>query len=119
MRILFVYTNYRQIGGIETLIARLCKRLRALGHSITLLLQESSPSQCPDPALLDEVRRHAEVKFVRGWFRAAPQSLITLDLGDFDIIYAFESNSLLLGLVIQQEIDPGARIVVGVYHPRE
>ena len=41
----------------------------------TILIQESSVSAGAEPELLREARLHANVKFVRGWFRAAPASL--------------------------------------------
>ena len=119
MRILFVYVGLSQLGGIETLIRRLSERLTDLGHQVTILLQESSLDRSQDPALLQDVRRYARVLFVRGWFPNAPASLRTLNLGEFEHIYAFESNSLLLSIVVQSEFATSARLAFGVYYPRE
>jgi len=117
--ILFVYYTLDQLGGIETLIVRLSRRLCALGHRVTLLLQARPNAGNEDPALLAEVRKYATVQFVWGWFRTAPGSLRGLDLDGVDFIHAFESNSLLLATVIQRCCAPAARIVTGIYHTRE
>jgi glycosyltransferase involved in cell wall biosynthesis len=117
--ILFVYSTLSQLGGIETLIVRLSRRLHSLGHRVTILLQQRSDASNEDPALLAEVSKYATVRFVRGWFRAAPGSLSGLDFGDVDFVYACESNSLLLATIIQRRCAPAARLVAGVYHPRE
>ena len=41
--ILFVYGNLSQLGGIQTLIVRLSRRLHELGHRVTIVLQQDMP----------------------------------------------------------------------------
>jgi glycosyltransferase involved in cell wall biosynthesis len=117
--ILFVYTNLSQLGGIETLIVRLSRRLHALGHRVTILVQAKAAAGGNDPALIEEVLQFAEVRLIHGWFRQAPGCLRDLDLHNVDYLYACESNSLLLATVIQAACAPAARIVAGIYHSRE
>ena len=97
MRILFVYANLGHLGGLETQIRRLAQRLNELGHQVTILLQQGLLNHVQDPTASrgEAVRQSCLRPRV---VRSAPASLRTVNLGEFDYIYAFETNSLLLGL---------------------
>ncbi len=118
MKILFVYSSLEAPGGIETLIRRACQYLSEHGHQVTLLLQDE-PNITERSALYIETSRYAKIHHVKGWFRRASNSLQSLKLQGFDFIYAFESATLLLALLIQSEFLPNTPIATGVYFSRE
>src|SRR5258707_1038822 len=105
MRILFVYGSLNAVGGIETLIRRSAQYLHEQGHQVAILLQ-ARVNIPKSSTLLEEVSRYATVYYAEGWFRSASPSLRKLPLSDFDYIYAFESHSLLLSLLIHTEMAP-------------
>lgn len=112
MRILLVYGSM-QLGGVQTLILRICRHLATCGYEVTLFLEHANGEE-----LLQSISRYARVVIARrpGWWTgtAAP-----LQPTPFSYIYCFDMLSLLRALTIQQTCSPGAKVLVGVYFPRE
>ena len=120
MKILFVFSTLLNLGGMETLIVRLSQSLSAQGHSVSLLLTDTPEQRnAGEETLVGEVRKHARIFFAETRFALASRSLKALKAETFDILYAFESNSLVLAFLIQGEFQPQAKVVTGVYHGRE
>lgn len=112
MNILLVYGNM-ELGGIQTLILRMCRYLQAHNHDITLLLDRAQGGE-----LLEAIVGYARVLVAEqpDWWGHCPKSL----RGErFSYIYSFDSISLLRALAVQASCSPNAKVVVGVYFPRE
>lgn len=110
-RILFI-NLYFEMGGVETLLLRLIRELKPKGfHATVLLLRRAY-----DPALMAELRRHAEVRFLADVWSPIP-SRMRQGLGGeaFDYIFATINDALLLGALLNQFVYPGAHLMAGVY----
>lgn len=110
-RILFI-NLYFEMGGVETLLLRLIKELKNNGFDSTVLLLKNAY----DPALMAELLRHAEVRFLADVWSPIP-SRIRQRLGGevFDYIFATINDALLLGALLQQFLYPRAHLIAGVY----
>ena len=121
MKILFIH-GALNIGGVETLIVRAARYLSEREHAVTLLLMSPQPG---DAVLTEEASRYSTILHIeRGGFsliglRLSPSSLRELIASNFDYIYCFNSDSLIVGLLLKQQYLPTARIVTGVYNPTE
>jgi glycosyltransferase involved in cell wall biosynthesis len=119
MRILFVYGNVYAVGGIQTLLARFSARLSEDGHEVELLTRPPGDPDDATTTLLDEISRNATVHYASANWLRAPRSLRHLSLPSADIIFPCSLQSLLLAVIVQQRTMPRARLVVGVFAPRE
>src|SRR5688572_20090870 len=118
MKILFVYPNMYTTGGIQTWLARIVPRLRGDGHQVGLLTRPRGEPWDHTPEFIDRVSADATVHLGgRHWFDS-PGS-ITPRPTAVDILFACNLPSLLISVLAQQHLMPGARIVAGVFHPRE
>lgn len=112
MRILFLYDNL-QLGGIQTLMVRLAERLSSRGSGIFLLLNRAGGSELPSrvaasgKVVIEKTTLNVPLRF-RSSLSCQP-----------DVIMAFDTCSLIEAVSLSQHCFPGARVVVGVYHPRE
>lgn len=117
MKILFVYGNMYSWGGIQTLLTRLAPELRARGHEVGLLTRPRGLSWDDTSEIVDRLSRDATIQLADGdWFRA-PRSVGTL--AEADVLFACSLESLLLAALVQEHLLPSARIVAGVFSPRE
>lgn len=119
MRIVFVYGNMYSVGGIQTLLARWIPKLRAQGHQVALLTRPASGPDDVTSEILDQIQQDATVHVADGHWLKAPRSLRGLRLGHADAIIPCNLQALLLSCVVQQHLTPSARIVLGVFAPRE
>ncbi len=118
MKILFVYGNIYSWGGIQTWLIRIAPKLRARGHEVTLLTREMSGPNDVTSEIVDRLASDATLLFAgRHWFRA-PRSLRP-PLGEQDVLFACGLEALLLAALVQQHLTPAAKIVAGVFSPRE
>src|SRR4051794_33640071 len=118
MRILFVYGNMYSWGGIQTLLGRLAPELAARGHDVGLLTRPRGLSWDDTSEIVDRLSRDATIHLAdQDWFRA-PRSIGTLG-EPVDVLFACSLESLLMAALVQEHVLPAARIVAGVFSPRE
>lgn len=120
MRVLFVYDAMYAVGGIQTMLLRVLPQLAAADLELHFLTRAPMYSGDTDRNLLPTIERHVTVHIAEHRFmlRAMP-SLRALDLPHVDVIYCCSLSALMLGVLVQNKLQPGAKLVVGVYHPRE
>lgn len=111
MNILMVY-GQMELGGIQTLILRMCRYLTDNNCKVTLLLEQAEGD------LYSVITDYVRVVIVgpSAWNK---NHFHELDGEKFSHIYCFSITSFLLGLRIQHVCIPGARVLTGVYFPRE
>lgn len=120
MRILFVYDAMYALGGIQTMLVRLTRELQAGGHEVSLLTREPIYPDDYTTELIDELRERMPVHVAEHRYMAkAVPSLRASQIAEHDVIFCCSLSALLLGLVLQRELLPSARLVVGVFGPRE
>ena len=127
MNLLLVFSTLTRLGGMETLIVRMAQELTRQGHRVSLLISDRPEQRnAPNDSLIGQVRKHATVLYADTRLYAALPTLKKLDWrvpdtdGEtYDVIFAFESASLVLAFLIQQEFFPKARVATGVYSPWE
>jgi glycosyltransferase involved in cell wall biosynthesis len=118
MKILLVYGNMYSLGGIQTWLARMTASLSASGHEVGLLTRPDGQPWDSTRAMLDRVAEHASIHYTgRHWFR--PPGSGAGSLGNPDVVFACNLEALLLGAQVQERIAPAAKLVAGVFHPRE
>ncbi|HVX40280.1 MAG TPA: glycosyltransferase family 4 protein [Gemmatimonadaceae bacterium] len=116
MKIAFVH-GHLHLGGIETLMLKLSRELRARGHELVILAGAGGNAE-----LERELRRVAEVRFFPVSFvKAFPRLRAphTDGLADVDVFFAFGSPQLLLAALIASRVAPSARVLAGVFSPWE
>lgn len=109
-RILFI-NLYFEMGGVETLLLRLIRELKAKGFDSTVLLLRKAY----DPALLDQLRQHATVVFLSDVASPLPGRLRSRVGADFDYIFVTINYALILGALLQQFVYRKAHLLAGVY----
>lgn len=112
MNILFIH-HALTLGGIETLIVKLCKKLQQQGHVVYLIVEPGGHS-----SLTSVIRNYANVIEVNSLYS------IFLSYRRFrklpiDCIYCFGPLQMLIGLWLKQRIFKTSRLLIGTYHPRE
>src|SRR4051794_16610350 len=118
MKILFVYPNMYVMGGIQTWLARMLPRLEAAGHEVALLTRPSGEDWDATSQFVDAVGAHAPVHLAgRHWFDL--RRLRAARPEPADVVFSCNLHSLLTGVLVQQHLMPDARLVAGVFHPRE
>jgi glycosyltransferase involved in cell wall biosynthesis len=120
MKILFVYGNMYDWGGIQTLLVRLAPRLRALGHDVSLLTRPRRGPWDVTSAVLDQIAASATVHVADdNWLKTPRRALRSAALGPADVIVACDLRALMLTSMIQRYVLPGAGVVAAVFAPRE
>lgn len=117
MKVLFVYGNMYSLGGIQTWLIRVARKLDAEGHSVALLTRSPTEPWDSTSAFVDELANYATVHVGgRHWFTgpAAHPSL-----GRPQVIFACGLEALLLAVHVQKRMLPEAKIVAGTFAPRE
>jgi glycosyltransferase involved in cell wall biosynthesis len=118
MEILFVYGNMYAVGGIQTWLLRMCRALRAEGHEVALLTRPGGRVWDSTDELIEQVGEHAAIHYAGlHWFRAPRYRLD--DLGGPDVIFPCNLEAFLLAAQVQERLARNARIVAGVFHPKE
>lgn len=116
MHFLFVATFLGQIGGIETLIARMSTWLVRKGHRVTLLANSVHESR----ALF-----HEEMKFVElgdrisqvNFFYKAKSTWADLGIERPDVIKAFSLSASWIACILASIIQPTPKVLFGNYFP--
>ena len=102
------------LGGIETLIVRLCDRLTAEGISVRLL--------CTGGELMTDLPPAAEVLIYSGWTEAFEKfSSIKREVeGTPHLLVTFDPTSAALAswLIGKSPRSTGVRHITGIFHPR-
>src|SRR5690349_1541573 len=118
MRILFVYQNIYSMGGVQTWLARMLPRLQELGHEIEVLVRPRGRPWDTTDAFADALRKTGVMHVSgRNWF-SAPSSY-PASLGPVDVIFPCSLDDLLLGGLVQTHRSPEAKLVSGMFAPRE
>lgn len=118
MKILFVYPSIYGLGGIETWLTRMLPSLRAEGHDVALLTRPPVEPWDVTTEVVDRVSDDATVHLAgRHWFRG--HRSIQPPLQAADVVFAGNLQAFLLAALVQQHLMPGAKVVAGVFHPRE
>jgi glycosyltransferase involved in cell wall biosynthesis len=118
MSILFIYPNMYAMGGIQTWLTRVAPRLRSAGHEVALLTRAPGEPWDSTAAFVDRLSLDVPIHHAgRHWF-ALPGSLKSRPV-PADILFACNLPSLLMAVLVQQHLMPKARIVAGIFHPRE
>jgi glycosyltransferase involved in cell wall biosynthesis len=118
VRIVFVYANTYSWGGIQTWLLRMSAELRARGHEPILLTR---PFGEPSDETMSVVERIGEVADVLiggpRWY--SRQDLAGHRLTEGDVVYGCNLEGILVAAQAQSALAPRARLVAGVFHPRE
>ena len=109
-RILFI-NLYFEMGGVETLLLRLIRELKAKGFDATVLLLRKAY----DPALLAQLQQHATVVFLSDIATPIPSRMRRRLGADFDYIFVTINYALILGALLQQFVYRRAHLLAGVY----
>lgn len=109
-RILFI-NLYFEIGGVETLLLRLIRELKAKGYDSTVLLLRKAY----DPVLLAQLEQHATVVFFADVATLVPSQLRRRLGANFDYIFVTINYALILGALLQQFVYRKAHLLAGVY----
>jgi 1,2-diacylglycerol 3-alpha-glucosyltransferase len=118
MRIVFVYDNVYTMGGIQTWLTRTVPRLRAAGHEVALLTRPRGRSWDVGSETIDELSKHATIHVGPArWFQA-PRA-VEPPLVGADVLFACNLQALLVCAQLQQRLLPDAKVMAGVFHPRE
>ena len=120
MKILILYTSVMRLGGVETLIPRMAKVLNRLGHEVTVLLTDDEAQRnAAEDSPLGQLRKDARVILSETRFPFALPKLRQVEWEDYDILFTFDSSTLILTFLVQQFFQPRAKVVVGCYHSKE
>lgn len=127
--ILFIY-GALQMGGIETFIVRVSRRLSSAGVRVTVLLA----SREGVPELHEELARWANVMYLEDlhvfnlkslrrltfyqFFAPISRKQVEVQLGDVDHIHFFESFSMLTACWLARQCG-GCKVTGGVYYQYE
>src|SRR3954471_17231701 len=118
MKILFVYPNMYAMGGIQTWLTRMLPRLQAAGHEVALLTRPPGEGWDETGQFVEAIEAHAPVELAgRHWFDL--RRLRAAHPEPADIVFSCNLPSLLTGVLVQEHLMPDARLVAGVFHPRE
>jgi glycosyltransferase involved in cell wall biosynthesis len=118
MRILFVYSNMYAMGGIQTWLARVLPRLQSAGHEVALLTRPPVEDWDVTTQFVDALKPSLPVRVAgRHWFDL--RRLRAARPEPADVVFSCNVPSLLTGALVQQHLMPDARLVAGVFHPRE
>jgi glycosyltransferase involved in cell wall biosynthesis len=118
VKVLFVYENVYAVGGIQTWLRRMIPRLRADGHEVALLTRAPTMAGDVTTETVDALADLASIHVARPrWFRA--RGPIDPPLDDADVVFACNLEGLLAAGFVQRRFMPGAKVVAGVFHPRE
>lgn len=116
MHFLFLYPRLDNLGGIETLIARMSDWLIEDGHTVTLLLESSGVEKRLMPPGLAVVEAGKEWSCLSRR-RSAKASWSRLGLPAPDVIKSFEAECSWMGTMLSMVIRPTPRLVIGDYGP--
>jgi glycosyltransferase involved in cell wall biosynthesis len=106
------------LGGIQTWLARMAPALTAQGNDVALLTRPRGQPFDTTSAIIDDLPREVTVHLgSRHWFRLLPAQLA--DREPPDVVFACNVEALLLAAQVQQRLAPAAKVVAGVFHPRE
>jgi glycosyltransferase involved in cell wall biosynthesis len=118
VKILFVYDNLYAVGGVQTWLTRILPALRREGHEVALLTRPPGEPWDATSEYIDRVAESATIHPAgRHWFRD-PKPLRSRP-PSADVVFACNLPSLLKGALVQQHFIPDAKLVAGVFHPRE
>jgi glycosyltransferase involved in cell wall biosynthesis len=118
MRVVFVYENVYAVGGIQTWLQRVVPRLRSEGHDVSLLTRPRCREWDVTSETIDVLARYGPVHQARPhWFRAG--RAVEPPLGEVDVLFACSLQALLAAGFVQRRLLPRAKVVAGVFHPRE
>ncbi|OWQ87501.1 hypothetical protein CDN99_18025 [Roseateles aquatilis] len=109
-RILFI-NLYFEMGGVETLLLRLIRELKAKGFDATVLLLRKAY----DPVLLAQLQEHATVVFLSDIATPIPSRMRSRLGAEFDYIFATINYALILAALLQQFVYRKAHVLAGVY----
>jgi glycosyltransferase involved in cell wall biosynthesis len=120
MKLLLIYGNMYTVGGIQTLLVRYAEQLGRAGHDVALLTRPPIPHEDNTDAMLDRFAASgAQVHIADGRWLKAPASLREVRLRTADVIVPCNLEALLLAASVQHHHMPAARVLVGVFAPRE
>jgi glycosyltransferase involved in cell wall biosynthesis len=119
MKILFVYDNMYDWGGIQTLLVRFAPKLRSMGHEVSLLSRPRGEAHDVTSAPIDQVARDATVHLADDDWLKAPRSLRGLALSPVDVIVPCDLRALLFTAILHRHVMPSAKVVVGIFATRE
>lgn len=112
MNILFIH-HALTLGGIETLIVKLCKKLQEQGHVVYLIVEPGGHS-----SLTGVIGNYAKVIEVKSLYSLFVNYSRFKKL-PIERIYCFGPLQMIIGLWLKQRIYPSSRVLIGTYHPRE
>lgn len=112
MNILIIH-HALTLGGIETLLVKLCKQFKKAGHHVNLIIEKGGHS-----SLTSQVTQQANVLEVKSLyelfiFYRRYQNLAV------DYIYCVGPLQMLIGLWLKQMVFKRSHVLIGTYHPRE
>lgn len=131
MKNLLLIYGALQLGGIETLIVRMARALRARGVTVTVLLL----TRRGDPGLLAELAQHARIVYVSelascppalferlslyGWLAPLSRRRSHMLLDAVDHVHFFDSFSMLMAFRLLARARLRKKVTGGVYHQNE
>lgn len=116
MHLLFIYSSPGILGGIETLIGRMCRWLVGKGHQVTLITasNEHWANLLPKETrcfVLGE--RFGELKY---YFHAG-KLLKTLGIPTPDVIKSFDLKSSWVACQLARLAGSNCKVIAGIYNP--
>jgi glycosyltransferase involved in cell wall biosynthesis len=118
VKVVFVYENVYAVGGIQTWLQRMVPRLLRDGHEVSLLTRPRGEAWDVTSETIDKLSEHVPVHLApRHWFRAGGRAEPPLE--DVDVLFACSLEALLAAGFVQRRVLPDAKVVAGVFHPRE
>ncbi len=116
MNILFVVNYSSLAGGVETWVLRTANALHRLGHVITIACPLSDTEDNEFFNKLDSSIRLFFMNWRRPplFFYRAEKELVRQD-----VVYCVDLGSLLRSLVLIDAHQLNAKLVIGIFHPRE
>lgn len=112
--IVFVYSDL-SVGGVETLIVRLSKWLVDKGHRVTILLEREGVL---DELLDERVSSVYGVSQLAVLVRSRSTVRARDEIGRADLILAPDPRASWMALSLAGEIQPSARLLNCIFHPR-
>jgi glycosyltransferase involved in cell wall biosynthesis len=120
MRILFLYDPVYSVGGVQTFLLRAIPRLVEEGHEVALLTRPMLYPHDTTTEFVDGIAKHAKVYVgEHRYMVGSAGQLERLDMPVPDVMAPCNLPSFLLALFLQGRCYPAARVVAGVFHPRE